>query len=424
MDIDKERSSTVAVIGAGIIGITSALQLQQQGFKVTLIDAHGVAAGASFGNAGHIATEQVFPLASRSLLRQLPKLLWQGTLALRWRALWSERRFFWQFLSAMRTQKWQQSHQVLRHLCQHSLPAWQRLLSKYQLDHLLVAKGNLLVFEGRDAHENATAQWQQYQAAGVKCQLLTQVQTRLHCADLASSVQCSLWFEETGHCVSPGLLCQQLAAVFQRQGGHIEIAQVHSVTPTAAGQVDVVSGPMARSTRFHKVVICAGAQSTRLLKPLGIDLPLTAERGYHLMLAQSTTAAMSTLAIASYDRKMIMTPMCDGMRVCGIVEFAGQGAGENWQHLPRLLGHAQQLLSQEFNWTDLQPVQRWSGERPTIADSLPVIGESGAPGIWLNVGHQHLGLTFAAYSAELLLGSILGNTSVNMLYQLRRKRFD
>lgn len=410
-----ERGS-VAVIGAGIIGLTTALNLQQQGFRVTLIDAEGVAAGASFGNAGHIATEQVFPLASSGLLRQLPKLLRQGTLALRWSALWSERRFFWRFLTSMRPNRWLQSHRVLRQLCVQAMPAWQRLLQHYQLSDLLKTHGNLLVFEGPDAEKHAAEQQQSYAAAGVACRVLSQQQTAALCPGLSSIVRCSLYFEQTGHCISPGLLCQRLAQAFSDAGGTIQLDRVTALHSADGVAVTLSSGAAAR---YHHVVVCTGAASNQLLSPLGIKLPLTAERGYHLHVRLSE---QPQLAVASFDRKMILTPMVDGLRICGLVEFAGVGAQPDWRHLQGLQTHAKALwpaLAQQTGQCSTQ----WSGERPTIADSLPVVGDSGVAGIWLNLGHQHLGLTFAAYSAELLLGAMLGNSAVNLMPALSCQRF-
>lgn len=445
--------ASIAVIGAGVIGLTSALQLQQQGFAVTLIDAEGVAAGASFGNAGHIATEQVFPLASTGLLWQLPRLLRQGTLALRWRAIWTERRFFWHFLQAMRPAKWRRSHHALRQLCEEAMPAWQRLLAAHQLSDLLVPHGNLLVFEGPKAHQHAQQQQQFYAAAGVACQLLTHAQTQALCPGLADSVQCSVWFEQTGHCVSPDLLCQQLAKAFCQAGGTLLIDRVTAVqtsghtssacssTSIAASKVTLQLASGAAEAQFQHVVICTGATSQSLLRPLGIELPLTAERGYHL---HQPLLAQPTMAVASFDRKMILTPMADGLRACGVVEFAGVGQTPDWRHLQRLNQHAQALWPA---WQDVSVIRKeptnyvpttllpatedttaqitssWSGERPTLADSLPAIGESGIKGVWLNLGHQHLGVTFAAYSAELLLDALQGNPAVNIMPSLSPQRF-
>lgn len=410
-----ERGS-VAVIGAGVIGLTTALNLQQQGFQVTLIDAEGVAAGASFGNAGHIATEQVFPLASTGLLWQLPTLLRQGTLALRWSALWSERRFFWRFLTSMCPSTWLQSHRVLRQLCTQAMPAWQRLLAQYQLSDFIQTRGNVLVFEGPDAEKNAAEQQQSYASAGVACRVLSQQQTAALCPGLSSIVRCSLYFEQTGHCISPGLLCQRLAQAFCDAGGTIQLDRVTALQPTDGVVVALASGA---AVRYRQVVLCTGAASNPLLRPLGINLPLTAERGYHQHVQLSE---QPKLAVASFDRKMILTPMVDGLRICGLVEFAGVGAQPDWRHLQGLQTHAKALwpaLAQQTGQCSTQ----WSGERPTIADSLPVVGDSGVAGIWLNLGHQHLGLTFAAYSAELLLGAMLGNAAVNLLPALSCQRF-
>ena len=159
------------------------------------------------------------------------------------------------------------------------------------------------------------------------------------------------------------------------------------------------SGAGNTSLAFDKAVIAAGAWSKRLLTPLGYKLPLDTERGYHLMLQNHPTMSRP---VASFERKMIMTPMAGGLRLAGTVEFAGLYAKSNMQRALMLGSHAENLL-QDLHCGDVSEKQCWMGMRPSLPDSLPVIGQ--APRhqhIYLALGHQHLGLTQAAITGNLI----------------------
>lgn len=395
------REQSVAVIGAGIIGITTALALLDRGFQVTLLDGNGVAAGASAGNAAHIATEQVFPLAHAGMLWQVPKFLADplGPLAIRPRALWRERRFFWHYLASMGNARWQHNQQQLQQLCQLALPAWQRLLARWQLTHLLMAHGNLLTFEGPKAQQHALEQQAYYAKGQVISELWTASQLQQRCAGLSTQVQAALFFPNTAHTVCPRLLCEQLVEVFEQQGGRFLARHVDAIVPNQPRPA-VRCG--ADTLHFDALVLCTGVHANQLLNPHGMSVPLTAERGYHLQIPSAHTPPF---AIASFDRKMIVTPFDGSVRVAGTVEFAGIDAAPNWQRAYRLRVHGEALWPALAASTSQQV---WSGQRPTVADSLPVIGASAYPHLWCNFGHQHLGLTLAACSSELVCDALDG----------------
>lgn len=411
-----QAKPTVAVIGAGVVGLTTALQLLQRGYQVQLFEGESVAAGASSGNAGHFATEQVFPLAQASLLWSVPRFLINplGPLAIRPRALWTERRFFWHYLASMWPARWRQSHQQLKTLCEASIAAWQHLLSAEGLSALVVQQGNLLVFEGEDAIQQANAQQHHYQAGGVAVEFWDASAVQKQCAGISDTVRCALYFPQTGHCMSPLKLCQALAQAIERRGGIVHIARIDQLQPSADG---VTIHGAESSWHVDEVVLCTGVHANELLKPLGLWVPMTAERGYHL---QINSSAMPPMAVASFNRKMIMTPMHGGLRLAGTVEFAGIDALPNWQRAKALRSHGEAL------WPSLRggaEVSMWSGQRPTCADSLPVVGASGVPGVWLNFGHQHLGLTLAAVTGLWLVEAMQGYNRVNSLEHLSINRF-
>ncbi len=410
-EMDTSNALTV-VIGAGVIGLVTACRLQQQGRQVLLLDSNGVGAGCSFGNAGHLATEQVFPLADPALLPKLPGFLLDplGPLAIRPGYFWRALPFFYRFVRQMFKGTRQANTAALKVLLQDAIPAWQRLAKDAGCTDLLRYQGSLLVFEQSTLAQVELAA-KGYRAHGVALSILTQKQLQQIYPGLSGTVRYAIRFEEVGHTLSPSLLNQRLYQWFLAMGGQFELQKVLAIEPaiapsaTAALQLTLATKQIEAKT----VVLCTGAYSKQLLKPLGYRLPLEAERGYHLM---TSPASMPSIPVASFDRKMIMTPMEHGLRLAGTVEFAGLTAFDNWQRAKLLRRHGEALWPElSSSISQVGPEACWSGLRPTLADSLPVISQSHLPGLWLHFGHQHLGLTLAAVSTELLLKTMNGDSA-------------
>ncbi len=390
-----ENSQHVAVIGAGIIGICSALQLQNAGFRVTLIDEQGIAQGCSKGNAGHFATEQVFPLANASLLKKLPKMLFDplGPLRIDWRYALKAFPWFWRFLLNMRKQKFAAHTHALRALNESALPAYDRLLTRFKLQHLITKQGSLLTFE-HTSIEEINKHHQQFLAQGVKVKLLNQSELHQVEPSLSNNVQYALLFEEVAHTVDPYLFCTSLMAQFRQLGGTFTQAKVSKLV---ANLTEFSLKVGSQEQAFDKVVIAAGAWSTALLKPLGYHAPLDTERGYHCMVNFEHGL---TRPVASYERSFIMTPMTEGLRLAGTVEFAGVDKAMNEARALSLLPHASKLLNTS---SSLHAQSTWMGCRPSLPDSLPILGRAPHhPNLIFAFGHQHLGLTQAAITAELV----------------------
>lgn len=422
-------NAATVVIGAGVIGLVTACRLQQQGQQVLLLDANGVGVGCSYGNAGHLATEQVFPLADAALLPKLPGFLLDplGPLAIRPRYFWRALPFFYRFLRQMFKAQRQANTLALKVLLQDAIPAWQRLAKDASCTDLLRYQGSLLVFE-----QCSLVQVEQvargYREHGVALDILTQKQLQHYYPGLSGAIRYAILFKEVGHTLSPSLLNQRLYQWFLAMGGRFEQQQVLAIeaatepaiatSVTSSLQITLATKQISAST----VVVCTGAYSQRLLKPLGYRLPLEAERGYHLM---TSPPSLPSIPIASFDRKMIMTPMLHGLRLAGTVEFAGLNASDNWQRATLLRRHGEALWPELASAiSQVGPEACWSGLRPTLADSLPVISQSHLPGLWLHFGHQHLGLTLAASSTELLLQCLAGDLmALNKAQPFRVTRF-
>jgi D-amino-acid dehydrogenase len=402
----------VAVLGAGIIGVNCALELQSLGFQVTLIDKAGIGEGCSKGNAGHFATEQVFPLAEVSLLWQLPKFLLDplGPIALSPSYFPKALPWFLRFIANMFASKRAKNSAALKSLNQHAIVYYKPLLRAAKAEHLMVSKGSLLVFESQK-QEHAVKLFNHYKKAGIAVKFLDRAQTLLLEPNLSKKVNYSLFFTDVAHTSDPHLICQVLAEQSFKIGANFLKAEVQNIHYQKQGVTLDLTQPnnnkqtnMVMSKTFDHIVIATGAWSKTLVEQLGYRLPIEAERGYSLDLAQSHCANL-TRPVASAERKFIMTPMAHGLRLAGTAEFAGLKQAANMKRANLLYKNAIHLLATppKFDETAALPEQQWSGFRPSLPDSLPVIGR--APkhnNVLFALGHQHLGLTLGAITGKLI----------------------
>ncbi|AMN49604.1 FAD-dependent oxidoreductase [Psychrobacter sp. P2G3] len=384
------------IIGGGIIGLVAAVTLQARGVKVALLDANEVGQGASLGNAGHIATEQVFPIADASMLRHVPAMLLNptGPLRIDWRYLPRLMPWAMQLLMNMRPEPFERIHQALLSLNQNSLQAWQSFAEQWQLGDWIQVKGSLLTVEKTSSLELLTAHGKRLNDIDVSNELLSKEALLEREPALQDNQLAALFFPNTGHITNLKAVINQLHNTFRQLGGHvIEHCRVLAATSDAEGiHLTTSQGDMTAS----KVMLSAGAHSKALAKQLtGVNIPLDTERGYHLMLPHES--ARLQIPVSSLDRRFVMTPMQEGLRLAGTVEYAGLDAPANMQRAQILLQHAQPMLKAPLDASDSVS---WMGFRPSTADSLPVIDK--IERVFLSFGHQHLGLTQAVISAQMI----------------------
>ena len=406
----NQLKETVGVVGAGIVGICTALYLQREGYKVTVIDRQEVAQGCSKGNAGHFATEQVFPLADVALLPQVPQMLFDphGPFRIRLRYLLRAIPWFTRFLLNMRRTRFRAHKEALKSLNQKALSAYTPLLSTQALKNLIEYKGSLLTFEQTPKAEVKKIK-SLFAAEGVAVDLLSGTQARALEPSLSESVTSALFFKEVAHTANPEQFCQLLADEFCLAGGEILKQEVNAIQ---SSERDITVLFNAGEQAFSKLIIATGAWSKKLIKPLGYKLPLDTERGYHLNLRQPNPISRP---VASAERKFIMTPMSNGLRLAGTVEFAGLDAEMDPRRAEVLLPQAKELLTRLPD-TNGQDDDIWMGMRPSLPDSLPVIGKAPKHSrLYFAFGHQHLGLTQGAITGQLISELLAGRaTSVDI----------
>lgn len=392
----EQNKQQIAVVGAGIIGICCALNLQRAGFVVTLYDENGLAQGCSKGNAGHFATEQIFPLAHPSLLKKLPGMLFNplGPLRIDWRYIIQALPWFWLFTKNMRHKTFRANTLALKALNKRAITAYENLLNEFNLASLLTKKGSLLTFETTPLTQ-INAMYTSFLEQGIAVELLSAEEVKILEPNLSETIKHALLFKDVAHSVDPHLFCLNLADKFSALGGKFCQQKITSIKQTE-GTYSL--GNSEQTFTADKIVIAAGAWSKSLVESFGYKVPLDTERGYHCMLANNYGLSRP---VASAERSFIMTPMSQGLRVAGTVEFAGTERKMNNKRALALLPNAKAMLKNSA--ISLQPSSVWMGCRPSLPDSLPVIGEApNHTNLFFAFGHQHLGLTQGAITSELI----------------------
>ena len=398
------KNNQIAVVGGGIVGISTALYLQKQGHKVVIIDRQGIAQGCSKGNAGHFATEQVFPLADVSLLPQVPQMLFDpyGPFRIRLGYLLKAIPWFIRFLFNMRSSRFKAHKDALKALNSVALEAYEPLLDTKELKQMIQFKGSLLTFE-HTRDQQIQRCLEMYRAENVNVDYLDGRQARNLEPGLSDKVTAALYFKDVAHTPDPEAFCRALADRFIASGGKIETYNVQCICP---GNDRITVLHEHGRVEYSQLVLATGAWSKRLIKPLGYKLPLDTERGYHLHLNKPNPI---TRPVASAERKFIMTPMDSGLRLAGTVEFAGLKADMDPKRAEVLYPQAKALLNKVPTQNE-DPEAVWMGMRPSLPDSLPVIGKAPHhPNLYFAFGHQHLGLTQGAITGKLIAELFAGS---------------
>ncbi len=395
----------VHVIGAGIVGLASAGVLLQRGYSVTILDREGPAAGASQGNAGAIAWTDVAPLAAPGLWKQALKWMmdplgpWTVRPAYAFQILpWMVR-----FLAASNSKRVMKSTVALAALNAEVVPAWERLWRVSGTHNQVRRDGSLELFDSMADLNKKRAAWDEQRRYGIVVEELDVGAIKELEPALSDRIVGGAFVPDWMTVDDPKLLCLSIADWLKAEGVTFEVGDVARVEPAEAGaSLHLKSG---KTVSADKVVVACGAWSKKLAAQLGDRIPLDTERGYNITVPEPGVAVNRFIMLPGHG--FVVSPLSTGLRVGGAVEFGGLELPENWKRVDAMVTKARRF----FPDLKTEGGKRWMGYRPSLPDSLPVIGPAkGSVDIYYAFGHAHHGLTESAITAEMIADMMDGKT--------------
>lgn len=407
----------IVVIGAGVIGLSTAFRLAQRFPHVVLIDRGEPGMACSYGNAGHIATEQVFPLASPATLIKAPQIMLQRNRSLSVRAGYATRILPWlsRFAWASRPSAFRRGTAALAGVQGLAMKSLAALCTDAGIAEQIHQRGHLILVENPRLEAAAKKQLQALSYHGIRAEWLTGPQVADIAPELTAGIG-AIRVHDTGHVGNPLQVSRGLLSAFTKAGGEVRRDEVQRIERHNCGAVTLhlSAGKLAAD----RVVIAAGAWSRSLAAQTGFNVPLDTERGYHVV--ADGWHGTCDIGIASLDRMTMMTPLNGGLRITGFVEFGGLDLPPSAQRLATLNRHLSELLP----GSDMPLRSEWMGFRPSLPDHLPIIGRCpDNPRLFYAFGHQHLGLTLAGVTADAIAALMTDSATGIDLAPFRIDRF-
>ncbi|QFR34440.1 FAD-binding oxidoreductase [Ancylobacter sp. TS-1] len=414
----KRMSEDIAVVGAGIVGLATAFHLLAEGHRVRLVERGGVAEGASFGNAGALAFTDILPLASPGILRKAPKWLLDplGPLAIPPSYLPQITPWLLRFWRASLPDRYRGSLEAQGNLMRLASRAMDAMIDAAGLSGHVRQDGNLQLYESEAELSAAQPGWDARAREGiafehVRGERLAGLQPGLSPRFVAGTFTPHWQTVDDPHRFALALF----RAVMER-GATISHGEVSAIAPAAEGvSLRLTDGTTLDAAR---VVLAGGAWSRPLARQLGDAIPLETERGYNTTLPPGAFDVRRQLTFGGHG--FVVTPLVTGIRVGGAVELGGLKLPPNFKRSEAMLKKAADFLP----GLRTEGGTQWMGFRPSLPDSLPVIGASRAsPRVLYAFGHGHLGLTQSAATGKLIADLVAGRSPSVPLAPFRPDRF-
>ena len=395
----------VGIVGAGIQGVCNALFLQKKGFQVTLFDRDEPGNSASYGNAGHFSPYASIPINRPDVLTDVPAMLLssRGPLALKWRYVPKMIPWFLKFISNCRKDRMLHTAKYMHQILDIALPAFDELFEDVDISGLVENKG-ILYFWNDQNLKSRDFEIKTREELGVKQQLVTPKEIHDLEPNIKPVYHGGVYYDYARHARNPKKILIKLFENFVQKGGKFLKLNIKDLNFDE--KKPVIRSDTQRFV-FDKLVIACGAFSKTLTDKLHEDIPLDTERGYHIHFKNFDH--LIKRPIIYLNRGFGMTPMEQGLRVVGTVEFGGLKNPLSKSRIKNLIENAKELLDGLPDHED-----EWLGFRPTLPDFLPVIGPSkNYDNVFYSFGHHHLGWTLGAISGKII-SKMISNEKTNL----------
>jgi D-amino-acid dehydrogenase len=391
----------VVVLGAGMVGVSAGLAARQRGMSVIVVDRREPGSETSYGNAGILSSGSIFPLNSPGLWKSLPKYLTNTHPALRWDIPWAVANAGWvmRFLAGAAPSQIKPRAVALNGLIGTSLKLHRDWIVQAGAGNRIRETGWLKAWRG-DGLANAKAEQAALAEYGIKSEVLDRQAISALEPNIIPAYSVGLLHTQTASVDSPVAVVKAYATMLAASGGTVRRSEIRQIVQKGDGwRVQLADGEISAD----HVVVALGPWSAELLRPLGYRVPLAFERGYHQHFAPNPARKLLR-PIHDADGSFVMTPMEQGIRITCGVELTARDAASNFAQLETVMPLAHGVI--EFGDAI---GERWRGARPTLPDSLPMIGA--APrhrGLWLAFGNQHIGFTTGPGTGAAIAAMIAG----------------
>ncbi|RUM07930.1 NAD(P)/FAD-dependent oxidoreductase [Rhizobium chutanense] len=400
--MSSERN--LVVVGAGIIGVAIAYELQRRGLSVTLVDRDAPGKGASYGNMASIAVTEFMPASRPGIWAQMPKWLLDPEGPVRIRPGYMPRLMPWflRFLAASRPSKLRELEAAGAVLCRRVYEDLDALLKETGLTQMLTAEGCLSLYADEAEFKADREHIEILERFGLRHEILGGNAIRDLEPAVTTKIGKAVLFPDNRSITDPYRLVTALAERFEALGGKMVQGDVAGFEQGETG-VSALRLADGRSLGVEKIVLAAGAFTARLSAMLREHIPLETERGYHTQIMESGISMRHSIIWPA--RAFMVTPTAGGIRVGGTVEMAGLDAPPDYRRAKILVKRAREALPE----LKVEGATEWMGHRPALPDTVPVMGPSARRrNVWYATGHGHLGLTYAATTGRLMADLITG----------------
>jgi len=397
----RGKQADVVVLGAGIVGVSAAYAARQRGLSVILVDRREPGSETSYGNAGILSSGSIMPLNKPSLWNALPAYITNRHAALRWDPAWAIRNIDWvvRFLANTAPSRLKPRATALHGLLGASLKLHREWIVKADAAQRIRETGWLKAWRS-DAVAAAEEEQAFLADYGIESRLLDRQAISALEPNILPVYKVGLLHTQTASVDSPGAVVNAYARMFAGSGGEIRQSDIKAIVPDGEGwRVMLADGAVSA----RHVVVALGPWSPDLLRPLGYRVPMAFERGYHREFKPNPARSLQR-PIHDAEGSFLMTPMEQGIRVTSGVELTARDAPSSFAQLDAVVPAARSVV--EFGEAVGEP---WRGSRPTLPDSLPMIGPAPRhPGLWFAFGNQHIGFTTGPATGVAIAAMIAG----------------
>ena len=419
--MENYKCKSVGIIGSGIQGVCTGLQLIKKGVPVTIFDRQDPLSQdfkpASYGNAGHFSPYAVLQLNRPDILFDVPKMLFSsyGPLALKWNYVPKMLNWFFYYLKNCNKKSMMHTAKNMHQILSLSNDAYEEIFQEIDTKGLVEKKGIIYVWTNKNL-KSRNLEIKVRDELGIKQKLLSQKEVLELEPNLKPVFDAGIIYESAMHARDPHGILKQIFKLFLNRGGKFIQTNIKSIEQSKNDETIIRSEN--EEYKFEKSVVASGAFSKQFTDQLGEKIPLDTERGYHVHFRGQDK--LISRPVIFLDRGFGMTPMNQGLRAVGTVELGGTENPLSKKRIDYVIRCAKELLPQLGAHED-----EWLGFRPTLPDFLPILGPSlKNKNIIYAFGHQHLGWTLGAITGKIVSGIVAGEKTNLDLSPYSSKRFN